>query len=197
MTASALPNDDRNLAANAPKPKGDDFGKTHHLTVAPQSRAAARGLFGSVRPSVVGFTVGIVAIVIIAAQLCLSILQTSDAYKLDSLKVQQRDTERVERVLQQNVESLSSPQNLAENAKALGMVQNVQPAYLRLSDGKVLGNQANETEDSVTNSVPNDTLGSVPLVDGKTGTRQAAAGADKNSQSPVVWKGNLPAPDTH
>lgn len=149
-----------------------------------------------------GLAAGITAVLIIAAQLCLSILQTADAYELDGLQVQQRDLSRVERTLQQNVEALASPQNLAENAASLGMVQNVQPSYLRLSDGAVLGAQGDATEAAVTNSVPNATLSNVPLVDanGEETSRsagQAAASAAGNTDAPVVWKGNLPAPDTH
>lgn len=157
-------------------------------------RAAERG---KLRPSLVGFAVGVLAIVIIAAQLSLSILQTSDAYELSSLKTQQRDMARVERLLEQNVQSLSSPQNLAENAKALGMVQNVQPAYLRLSDGAVIGDTTAQTQEPLTNSVANATLGAIPLVNGETDGRQAGQASGQDPNAPVVWRGNLPAPVTH
>ncbi len=46
---------------------------------------------------------------------------------------QQRET------LQVHVAALREPQRVAERAAALGMVPNPTPAFLRLSDGKVLG----------------------------------------------------------
>ena len=155
----------------------------------------AHGHRRQLRPSVVGVAVGIVSVLIIAAQLALSMMQTSDAYELASLKVQQRDMARVERVLQQNVASLSSPQNLAANAKDLGMVQNVQPGYLRLSDGTILGDPTAVTQSVVTNNVPNATLGAVLGADASL--RQADAAAAGAGGTPVPWSGNLPAPITH
>lgn len=173
----------------------DNRRERSHLSLAPRPKQR-------LRPGAVAFASGIVAVVIIAAQLCLSILQTSDAYELDSLWLQKRDLSRVERVLQQNIESLSSPQNLAENAQSLGMVQNVQPTYLRLSDAAILGSGGSATEIAGVNSVPNITLESMPLWDesGQPVSRtegQAAADVTGLSDKPVVWKGNLPAPKTH
>lgn len=186
----------RQTTASQPAPRPDTRDRPRHLQLAQPGRAR-------LSPGVVGLATGITAVLIIAAQLCLSMLQTADAYELDRLQVQQRDLSRVERTLQQSVEALASPQNLAENAAALGMVQNVQPAYLRLSDGAVLGAPAKEaTEAAVSNTVPNATLGGVPIVNEngeptKRSAGQAAAAAGGASDAPVVWKGNLPAPDTH
>jgi cell division protein FtsB len=41
--------------------------------------------------------------------------------------------------LQREVEQLQSPSNVARRALVYGMVPNASPAFLRLSDGKVLG----------------------------------------------------------
>ena len=45
-----------------------------------------------------------------------------------------------EQALDMELDKLRDPQNLAEAAKALGMVAPSQPAFVRLSDGRVLGN---------------------------------------------------------
>lgn len=50
----------------------------------------------------------------------------------DSLQTQQQSLAR-------DVGRLQSPAHVAEEAIALGMVPNTNPAFLRLSDGKVLG----------------------------------------------------------
>ncbi|MBK0419215.1 hypothetical protein JD276_09230 [Leucobacter sp. CSA1] len=145
-------------------------------------------------------SVGLV-LVILATQLGLSIAISEGAYETRALELEQRDLLRVERVLQQNVDKLASPQNLAENAAQLGMVQNSHPAALRLSDGAVLGDLTSPTEAVKGNLVPNATLESMPVVDaeGLLVTRDSArtASAETQNQPPVRWEGKLPAPKTH
>lgn len=138
---------------------------------------------------------------IFAAQLGLSIAISAGAYEARALELEQRDLARVERVLSQNVDKLSSPQNLAENAAALGMVQNVNPASLRLSDGAVLGALDAKTTEAQGNLVPNATLETMPVVDAQgllvDRSGGAAASQDAPTEAPVRWEGNLPAPKTH
>lgn len=139
---------------------------------------------------------------ILFAQLGLSIAVSQGAYEARALQAELRDLTRVERVLSQNAEKLSSPQNLAENAVRLGMVQNTTPATLRLSDGAVLGTIAGGTAAVTANSVPNSTLAGIPVVnaDGLLTVRdseKAALAADAKQSTPVAWEGLLPAPNTH
>jgi hypothetical protein len=138
---------------------------------------------------------------ILASQLILSIWTSEGAYTVSSLQLQQRDLARVERVLSQHVEKLSSPQNLAENAAQLGMVINATPSYLRLSDGAVLGQLGTTAKNVSANSVPNAVLVDLPLVSatGLMLDRDSAAGGVDSSNSvakPVTWEGLLPAPQT-
>ncbi|MGK0716034.1 hypothetical protein ACR5KS_08200 [Leucobacter sp. W1153] len=145
-------------------------------------------------------SVGIV-LGIFATQLGLSIAVSQGAYEARALELEQRDLQRVERVLSQNVDKLASPQNLADNAAALGMVQNSNPATIRLSDNVVLGDLAQRTSEVQANLVPNATLENLPVVDadGLLVSRdfgQAAAAVEAVSAAPVVWEGNLPSPDT-
>ena len=144
--------------------------------------------------------------VILGLQLMLSILSQQDAYELNRLSGQQRDLNRVSRVLEQNVEALNSTQNLAENAVSLGMVQNAQPAYLRLSDGAMIGDPKVATATPQANTVSNAMLSQVPVIDeaGLTHNREAqlaavnpAADQGVATNAPIEWEGELPAPNTH
>lgn len=136
-----------------------------------------------------------IVLVILMVQLGLSIAVSEGAYELRALETEQRDLGRVERLLTQNVEKLASPQNLSENAAKLGMVQNAQPASLRLSDGAILGSLEARTAAPQDNLVPNSTLATMPVVDadGLLVSRTPAAPID---QKPVRWEGKLPAPET-
>lgn len=145
----------------------------------------------------VGLVLGIFAL-----QLGLSIAVSEGAYASRALELEQRDLVRVERVLEQNVDKLSSPQNLAENAMKLGMVQNAQPAVLRLSDHVIMGELASRTTAVSANLIPNSTLAALPIVNAE-GLRvdrnagQAGAAPAAAADTPVPWQGKLPAPDTH
>jgi len=140
-------------------------------------------------------------VVILAAQLLLSILTSEGAYEIARLQVQQRDLTRVERVLTQHVEKLASPQNLAENAVQLGMVVNSTPSYLRLSDGAVLGQLVTNARQAPANTVPNAELAGLPLVsaEGAQVSRDSLDAGMANANvvtKPVRWEGLLPAPKT-
>jgi hypothetical protein len=167
-----------------------------HLRIAESPRAAKRRMAS---PLIGGLVAVGVILVILATQLGLSIAISQGAYEARALEIEQRDLARVERVLAQHVDKLSSPQNLAENAAALGMVQNSRPATLRLSDGAVLGALDSPTSEVRGNLVPNSTLESMPVVDaeGLLVPRSAVGGAQQEPiDPPVRWKGKLPAPET-
>ena len=137
-----------------------------------------------------------VVLTIFATQLGLSIAVSQGAYEMRALEIEKRDLGRVERVLSQNVNKLASPQNLADNAAKLGMVQNASPAALRLSDGAIMGTIETQASEVEANLVPNSTLDSMPVVDAE-GLLVPRVGAGPLDQTPVRWKGKLPAPDTH
>ncbi|MFT4232060.1 MAG: hypothetical protein QM606_04680 [Leucobacter sp.] len=184
----------RRSGANAPEARPSE----RHLRLAPQAPGAGR------RPSrspLVGALVAVgMVLAILATQLGLSIAVSQGAYEARALDIEQRDLARVERVLSQNVELLASPQNLAENAAALGMVQNARPAALRLSDGAILGSLESPTSEVRGNLIPNSTLESMPIVDAAglmVSRNQLKVSGDAAAQAPVRWKGKLPAPDTH
>ncbi len=82
-------------------------------------------------------TVGLVGIFLLG--LHLSILIQQGSYQLSGLKAQMTELTTTNQILDEQVRSLGSDQNLANAASHLGMVTNANPVYLRLSDGKVIG----------------------------------------------------------
>ncbi|MFC4224616.1 hypothetical protein [Lysinibacter cavernae] len=101
--------------------------------------------------------------VILGTQLMLSIAQADGAYHISSLEVQERDLIRDTRAVTQSVSKLSSPQHLSGNANALGMVINAHPAYLRLSDGAILGALGTTVSTPEANRIANSVINGLPM----------------------------------
>jgi hypothetical protein len=76
---------------------------------------------------------------VLAAQLLVSIQTAQGAYTVDRLQATSTALAREQQVRAEALETLASPQHLAQRATALGMVPAAYPAYLRLSDGAVVG----------------------------------------------------------
>jgi hypothetical protein len=109
------------------------------LALVPAARPAARGPLR--RSPFVAVVVSLLA----AGLLGLLVLNTAlaqDAFRLHTLKQDARALEDREEALRRDVEALRSPQELATRATELGMVPAGPPAFLRLSDGAVLGSTA-------------------------------------------------------
>ena len=150
---------------------------------------------------------------IIIAQLLLSVGISQGAYEISTLQASQVELGRTAEGLSEDLVKVSSPQNLAANAAALGMVSNSSPAYLRLSDGAVLGapgaavGKPADVPDGATGLVPNALLAGVPLVtdlppSGAQGTGIAGKGAGGRSAvapaapAPAAPPSGLPSPST-
>ncbi|MCU1636731.1 MAG: hypothetical protein JWQ68_1970 [Cryobacterium sp.] len=103
---------------------------------------------------------------IVVAQLLLSVGISQGAYELSSLQDERVELGRTADSVSQDVVRVSSPQSLAANAEALGMVSNSNPVYLRLSDGAVLGApvSASGPAGKTAALVPNALLTGMPLV---------------------------------
>ncbi|GAA1062287.1 hypothetical protein [Agromyces bracchium] len=147
-------------------------------------------------------SIGAIAIV----QLLLSIAMTQGAYEMDEQLLRQAELQREQQKLSDDLDRLESPQFLAANAEALGMVPNAAPVYLRLSDGAVLGDPtaAAGTASSSAALVPNALIDGVPLVteqeEGETakgGDGKPATSADGAPAAPPALSGGLPTPATH
>ena len=104
------------------------------------SQSVSSRVVGKKRPKVFYATVSVAGTVgIIVTQIILSVWVSSNAFEIDELQTASKEVTRSSEQVQQHVSELSSPQNLAQTAEALGMVSSSTPAYLRLSDALVLG----------------------------------------------------------
>ena len=140
-----------------------------HVEPAPHIELVPPAAARRARPRVVyaGVVVGGVGALMLS-QLMLSIALSDGAYTIDALQTERREQARAIQQLSEDIGRLSSPQNLAVNAEALGMVQNSNPVWLRMSDGAVLGTPAPAEGSGVLatsgSQVANDLLTGVPLV---------------------------------
>ena len=179
-------------ALHAPQP-----GRTTQQPSARPVRAAPRTAPSRGPRPMTGVLVTVAVILaVLGIQLALSIQISSGAYEARSLQTEERDLKRVERVLTQHMDKLSSPQHLAEQAAQLGMVENLHPASLRLSDAAVLGSLELSTSAVRENNVPNAALSTIAPIDA-AGLQPAEETPAAEALKPVRWKGKLPAPVTH
>lgn len=169
------------------------------LVEAPARRRRPKLLYGVV--AVLG------AFLIAGAQMSLSIMTTQGTYELAALGKEQRDLTYQKQILYDDVAGLSSPQYLAANAAALGMVIEESPSYLRLSDGALLGASevalGSSSVDAIgRGAVPNALITDTPLVtvpdatiDGVPVTVAETGGGV--GDTPVPLTDGLPTPSTH
>lgn len=80
---------------------------------------------------------GIVVVQLI--QLSLNMILTQDAYYLRELKIEKRQLSTEVQIIQEEVDSLASPQNLADAANRLGMVANPSSVLIDIVNDKVYG----------------------------------------------------------
>ncbi|MFT6973984.1 MAG: hypothetical protein ACJAV4_001225 [Pontimonas sp.] len=79
---------------------------------------------------------------ILGGQLLLSISVSSGAYTIADLKSDVRTSEQSLQIVAEDIGALTAPDTLASLAGSMGMVEDNNPAYLRISDGAVLGEAA-------------------------------------------------------
>jgi hypothetical protein len=172
-----------------------------HLEAAP-SRASRRA-----RPRLLPAIVTISGIgAILFAQLLLSIVLADGAYTIAGLQAEQRDLQRQEQALTEQLEVLSSTQNLTANAEHLGMVASGNPVFLDLSTGAVSGNPTpagGSLTGSNGNQVGNALLAGSTLVDPESPTGAGASGSSASSPAPggstgqdASPSGTIPSPTT-
>jgi len=146
------------------------------------------------------------ALAIVGAQMVLSVMTTQGSYELAELTAQQRQLTWQKQILDDQVTGLGSPQYLAANAAALGMVVDESPSYLRLSDGKILGaGKAAKPGSSVDplrhGGIANKLIAGTPLVTEPDATINGATSAkttgSSDSVTPVPVTDGLPTVRTH
>lgn len=150
------------------------------------------------------------AVLIGAVQMGLSILTTQSSYEIAALTAQSRDLDFQKQMLTDSIAGLSSPQYLAANASALGMVTGQPPTYLRLSDSAIIGTAAGSNGVSSINAlsraaVANALVAGKPLVGdpsaslgaGATAADEAIKASATNTSTPPAIADGLPTPTTH
>lgn len=137
------------------------------------------------------------ALAIGAAQIGLSLAITQDSFALAGLASQQRELDLRTHALQEELTGLNSPQVLAGEAAALGMVVAGSPSYLRLSDGAVfgagMGADGTSTVDPAGAGAVGNALVTAPPVD--TPVAENGAVAPAQDLPPAITDG-LPSPTT-
>jgi len=178
-----------------------------HLEVAPtraQRRARPRML-----PALV--TIGGIGVILLA-QLLLSIVIADGAYQVSGLQSAKHDAVLQQHALSEQLDLLASPQHLAANAEALGMVASGNAVYLDAKTGAVTGNRSEVggsmlgSGDQVGNVLLEGTALVTPSANGSgtttttdaSGDSQAStdAGTGGAGQDPQI-PGLLPSPSTH
>ena len=135
-------------------------------------------------------TVGVI-FGIIVSQLLMSVVVSSGAYEIAELQQQNKELGRTYQSMTQDLDRLASPQNLAANAEALGMVTNSTPVYLRLSDGAVLGEPVAASPNAGVISgnrgglIPNSLLNDVALIT-EAEAKAAAEAAKKAAEEAAL-----------
>lgn len=141
------------------------------------------------------------------AQVGLSLATTVDSFVVAELTAQQRELTLQTQALEDQLAGLSSPQMLAANADALGMVVAGAPAYLRLSDATIVGASSSAAWSSTINpnargGVSNALVSDTPLVtapnatiDGVQTSEVVDSSAGAVSLPPAIENG-LPSPKT-
>lgn len=101
------------------------------------SRTSAFALLRSLSPKIL---VGVVLITLL--NLSLSSLSNASIYTISQLKKETATLGTQAQIINQQVASLRSPQNLANSAMALGMVVNSNPVFLSVKQSKIFGTSA-------------------------------------------------------
>lgn len=145
------------------------------------------------------------AIAIAGAQIGLSILTTQGTYEIRELTAQKKAVSWQVQILHDEIAGLDSPQLLAANAAALGMVTGQAPSYLRMTDGDVIGpgkpaSSTSSVQAHTKAAVGNALVSDLPLVT-DTKARLGAGAAEATvvvsvTTVPAVADG-LPTPETH
>jgi hypothetical protein len=151
----------------------------------------------------VGAVAGVLAIVV--TQLLLSVGLSHGAYEISALTKQQTQLTWEKQAVTDDLLEVSSPQFIAANAQALGMVISGTPAYLQLSDGAIVGVPAAATTDSsvpvgASTLVANSLITDLPLVTVPDQTVDPANSGVADADAPVApisLDNGIPSPQTH
>jgi hypothetical protein len=181
---------------------------TPHLYPVPTPRpTAVAPQSGHLRALVTARNITIILVAFIAifvGRLLISVATDANAYAIAEKSQLSQNLTRDAQFLQEQLNVLNSPQNLSAVASQLGMISNSNPAYLRISDGKMWGNPQVVTSglDDRTKvaNVLLSTLLPTPSEQGVATDAPPARGAESEKQTGVgadSASSTIPAPNTH
>jgi hypothetical protein len=151
------------------------------------------------RPRVVYALVATAALfVLLLTQLGVSIAVSQGAYQVSALQNTQIELGRAQQKYGEKLQVLSSPQNIANNATALGMVRNQDPVYLDLSTEKVYGTPtpATGTAASSHNLIANSLLTGTKVVTEKAPAGKSTAAASGSAGAAATKQATAKVPST-
>jgi hypothetical protein len=161
-------------AVRLPQPAQEESPR-RHLDIAP-TRAQKRA-----RPRIYAALVAVGGIVVILlAQLLMSIVLADGAYRITSLQRDYRDLTREQNAAQERLDQLSSTQSLIDNATTLGMVSSGNPVFLDVVTGQALGTATAPSGQIV--GTGGNLIGN-SLLDGSTLLDPAAIAAAQNGET--------------
>ena len=124
--------------APAPRPMPTPAGPSRSRTPSPRLRVVRAPEHTRTRVPFVLLCIAILAGALLGA-LVLNTSMARAAYDKHDMEIELAQLARTEQMLRTSLDAQASPPQLAASARALGMVQAPPSAYLRLSDGAVLG----------------------------------------------------------
>jgi cell division protein FtsL len=146
------------------------------LSVVRGTTNAPRVPFAALVLTVLGL--GLVGLLVLNTSLQQGAFHARDMEDRAQLLTEQREA------LELQVAELREPQRVADRAAAMGMVPNDSPAFLRLTDGKVLGNSAPALAAAPADFLtPPRAERAAPVRTGSNGEASAAEGAGGASES--------------
>ena len=149
------------------------------------------------------------ALSIAIANLVLHILTSSSVYELANLQQQARELNTTSQIIADEVDSLSSQQNLSNSAQKLGMIANANPVFLSIGEQKVYGKPTaalntdgrvarNLIANSAMTAVSTGLNASVATTDAKAEVPAANVANQKPAPGQVISNGGvIPASPTH
>lgn len=133
---------------------------------------------------------------ILGGQLLLSIAVSGGAYEIASLKSDVRSSEQQLQIVGEEISALVAPDTLATLAGSMGMVPDNNPAYLRVSDGAVMGEAIPASASASAQVYPvtagTETILPPAIVDDVFLTISAATGVEASASDPFSAPADAP-----
>ena len=194
--------------ATVQRPEQGPLRTTTHLYPVPPARpTAVAPQPGRVRALVTARNITIIIVAFIAifvGRLLISVATDANAYAIAEKSQLSQNLTRDAQFLQEQLNVLNSPQNLSAAATQLGMISNSNPAYLRISDGKMWGNPQVGTSGLDDRTTIANVLLTTLLPDqseqGVATDSKPSRGAESGVQTGVgasLGSSTIPAPNTH